>query len=117
MADKFGKHYNDSFADIPKILEDREKKREELSKPKKHGWHYNESTKYLIFQIDEGNSYDIGLGRLKNPFELVSFIFHLLHKKFINEEDMYKFLEAIDVLLSPEYEPSFWKNNKDQKNK
>jgi hypothetical protein len=115
MADKSGKYKDDSSVDIPKTLEDRKKKREELSKPKKHGWWYNESTKYLIFQIEEGNSYDIELERLKNPFELVNFIFHLLHKMFVNEKDMYEFLEAIDVLLNPEYDSLFWKNNKDRK--
>jgi len=115
MVDKSGKHKDDSSVDIPKTLEEIERKRQELSKPKKYGWWYNENTKYLIFQIDEGNSYDIELERLKNSLELVNFIFHLLRKRFINEKDMYEFLEAIDVLLNPEYDSLFWKNNKDRK--
>jgi len=67
--------------------------------------------------FNEVNSYDIELERLKNPFELVNFIFHLLHKMFVNEKDMYEFLEAIDMLLNPEYDPLFRKNNEDKKNR
>jgi hypothetical protein len=108
MAEKSKEWKDDSFGHWgPKVFEETEKKREDLSNPKKHGWWYDEKTKCLIFQIDNESSYDIEIDRLKSPKELVNFIFHLLHKVFINGEDMYEFLEAVDMLLNPEYNPLY----------
>jgi hypothetical protein len=108
MAEKSKRFEDESFAvRAPEELEKIEKKREKLSKTKEHGWWYNEETKYLVFQIDKERSYDVEIARLKNPKELVNFIFHLLHKSFITERDMYKFLEAVDMLLDPEYSPLY----------
>jgi hypothetical protein len=62
MTDKQKKREDDSFTNEGlKALDEMKRKREELSKPKKHGWWYDESTKYLIFQIDKGKDYDIEL--------------------------------------------------------
>jgi hypothetical protein len=108
MTEKSKKWEDDSFGNWgPKEFEKMKKKRKELSKPKEHGWWYDEKMKYLTFQIDKERSYDIKIDRLKNPRELINFIFHLLHKLFINEEDMYEFLEAVDMLLNPEHNPLY----------
>jgi hypothetical protein len=108
VSDKLRKYEGDSFAKVSKVFEEMQKKREELSHPKEHGWWYDENTKHLVFQLGKEKSYDIGIERLEEGApELLNFIFRLLHRAFINATDMYEFLEAVDVLLDPLYNPIY----------
>jgi hypothetical protein len=75
---------------------------DELSRPKEHGWWYDEERDYLVFQIDKDNSYDIEFKRLYDPEELLNFVFHTFGKKFINKDDMYELLKILTVTIMPE---------------